>query len=84
MTNPNQTTTAHEKLTWIEDRLAEGKTVYICTYTRATKITPKTAARWAAAGNILIKVDASGSLVMARGHHYDDIGGCGLRAREEA
>jgi len=69
-----------DKLAWIQERLAEGRTVYVCTYTRATKITPKAAKRWADAGLALFKVDGRGSLLMARGKHYDCIDGCALRA----
>lgn len=71
---------AAEKLAWIKERLAGNMTVYVCTYTRATKITPKTAARWADAGRDLFKIDSTGSLMMAVGNRYDCIDYCGLRA----
>jgi hypothetical protein len=32
---------AETKLTWIKERIAEGRTVYLTTYLRATKITAK-------------------------------------------
>lgn len=71
---------ATARLTWIREQLAAGLTVYVCTYTRATKITPKTAKRWADSGIDLFKVDSTGALVMARGRRYDSIDGCALRA----
>lgn len=68
------------KLAWIERRLAEGSTVYVSTYTRATKVTPKVAARWAKAGHDLFRVDAGDSLYMARGSRFVCIDYAGLRA----
>jgi len=68
------------KLDWIQQRLAEGMTVMVASYGHATKVTPKTAKRWAEAERPLFKVDSTGTLLMARGKHYDAIGGCALRA----
>ena len=68
------------KLAWIKERLAEGMTVYLGTYTRTTKVTPKTAKRWEESGQPLFKVGSDGALLMARGRHYDDATGCVLRA----
>ena len=69
-----------DKLAWIEERLAEGMTVYLSTYTRTTKVTPKTAKRWTKSGTPLFKIGKDGALLMARGRHYDDATGCALRA----
>ena len=56
-----------------------GRTVYVCTYTRATKITPRTLARWRAVGREIFRDDSRGHVLMARGRHWDDIGGCAIR-----
>ncbi len=56
-------------LTWIEARIAEGRTVYITTYTRSTKITPKTFNRFAAAGTPVFKADKN-STYMIHGNSY--------------
>ena len=69
-----------EKLDWIMARLAEGLTVYICSHTRATKITSKMVARWTQAGTPLLKVDLAGHLCMMEGKHYVSAEYCSLRA----
>ena len=74
---------AREKLAWIEERLAEGMTVYVTTRTRATKVTPKAAKRWAADGLELFKIDRTGSLIMAHGRRYDCIDYCRISAIAE-
>ena len=67
-------------LTWIETRIAEGRTVYITTNTNCTKITPKTFRRFAAAGTPAFKADET-STYMIRGKHYDCIDFCKVSAR---
>lgn len=60
---------------WIMARLDEGKTVYISTATRHTKITPKH--RWA------VTQDSKGECYIARGKHRDSIAWCKLTAVDE-
>ena len=67
-------------ITWIEDRITEGRTVYITTNTRSTKITPKTFHRFAAAGTPVFKDDGK-STYMIRGNSYDCIDFCKVSAR---
>ena len=67
-------------LTWIEARIAEGRTVYITTHTRSTKITPKTFSRFAAAGTPVFKADET-STYMIRGNRYDCIDFAKVSAR---
>lgn len=61
--------TATEKLARIEAALAAGSTVYVSTMTRATKITPKNAAKFVAAGMPILKV-VGASLYMVEGRRY--------------
>jgi hypothetical protein len=56
-------------LNWINEMLAAGKTVYVCTMTRATVITPATARRWASKGHTLFKI-VDGNLYMANGKKF--------------
>jgi len=71
--------TAQKKLNWIDDMIADGRTVYVSTQTRTTKITPKTAKRWADNGNVLFKVSGE-SLYMAVGKRFDCADYCKLSA----
>ena len=64
-----------ETLAWITDALASGQTIYVSTALRHTKITPKTAARFAAANHPLFKASDK-SLYMAVGRRYDCIDYC--------
>ncbi len=64
---------ASDKLAYIERAVAGGLTVYLCTYTRATKITPKVWGRFQAANRPLLKVshDPHGSsLWLSQGRSY--------------
>ena len=71
--------TATEKLDLITSALDLGKTVYLTTYTRATKITPKNAMRWNAAGRPIVKVSRDGSsLWLASGRSYVCADLCGI------
>jgi hypothetical protein len=67
-------------ITWIEDRIAEGRTVYITTALRVTKITPKTFHKFAANGTPVFKDDGT-STYMIRGNHYDCIDFTKITAR---
>jgi len=71
---------AAETLAWITDALASGKTIYVSTALRHTRITPKTAAQFAAAGRPLFKADDK-SLYMSVGRHYDCIDYCQITAQ---
>jgi hypothetical protein len=64
--------TATEKLDWMKDRLNEGKTVYISTYTKTIRVTPATYSRSISAEYPLFKIKKQ-SLYIARGKHYDCI-----------
>lgn len=57
-------------LEWITARIAEGRTVYLSTMTRSTAISPKTFAKWEAMGRPVVKLSASGDLLIASGKHY--------------
>ena len=67
------------KSAWIEERLAEGKTVYLGTALRLTKVTPRTMRRFTDAGTPLFKV-TGGHLLMLEGRHYVNADYCSLRA----
>jgi hypothetical protein len=69
--------TASEKFEAINKNLLAGKTVFIATYTKATKITPKTFKSWEASGHKLFKL-AGNSLYMARGKKFDCIDYCSI------
>jgi hypothetical protein len=71
---------AAETLAWITDALASGQTVYVSTASRHTKITPKTAAQFAAAGRPLFKA-SDASLYMSVGRRYDCIDYCQITAQ---
>lgn len=74
------TQNGEEKLAWINDQLAKGMTVYLQTYTRATKITAKNVAAGEEAGRPLLKVDANGSLLVIEGRRYVCADLCAIRA----
>jgi hypothetical protein len=60
---------AQKRLNAINESLDLGRTVLVRTATRTYKITPKTAAKWKAAGNLLFKVSGN-SLYMASGSKF--------------
>lgn len=68
-----------ETLAWIQDALASGKTIYVRTALRATKITPKTAAQFDAAGRQIFRASDK-SLYMSVGRRYDCIDYCQITA----
>ena len=69
-----------KKLAWVEERLAEGMTVYLVTYTRATKITQRNWKRFEASGNPILKAGKDNSLLMVQGRQYVDASYSALRA----
>jgi hypothetical protein len=70
--------TPSEALAFILSALAEGKTVYVSTMLRHTKITKKTFQAWEKAGRSLFKLDKGGELKMAQGKGYVSLS-CGGR-----
>jgi predicted nicotinamide N-methyase len=72
--------TPAEILSWITDALASGKTIYVGTPLRVTKVTPKTAAQFAAAGRPIFRASEK-SLYMSVGHRYDCIDYCQITAQ---
>lgn len=71
---------AAETLARITDALASGKTIYVSTALRHIKVTPKTAAQFAAANHPLFKA-SNKSLYMAVGRRYDCIDYCQITAQ---
>jgi hypothetical protein len=69
-----------ETLAWITDALASGKTIYVSTAWRGTKVTPKTAQQFADAGRPFFKVSGE-SLYMSVGRRYDCIDYCQITAQ---
>jgi hypothetical protein len=69
-----------ELLTWIADALASGKTIYVATATRITKITPKVAQQFDAANRPIFRASDK-SLYMSVGRRYDCIDYCNITAR---
>lgn len=72
--------TASEKLTLIEEALAKGQTVFLCTMTQATKLTQKNAAKFASLGHPIVKV-AGNSLYVASGRKYLCADYCGIEVQ---
>lgn len=70
--------TAQEKLEMIEDMLSQGKTVYISSYTKTWKVTPKTIKRFAKVGIEFFKVSGN-NLWMAQGRKRVCIDYCAIR-----
>ncbi len=70
--------TSKQKLELIESAIRENRTVYICSHTKQTKITPKTYQKWIDSGFELFKDDGK-SLYMARGKNFDCIDYCAIR-----
>lgn len=79
-TNEDQKLNGAAKLAKINEALAAGHTVYISTALSCTKITPRTAERWAKAGQDLFRVDSRGSLLLRAGKRWDCIDYCKLEA----
>ena len=71
--------TPAEILAWITDALASNKTIYVSTATRTTKITPKVAQQFDAAGRPVFRASDK-SLYMSVGRRYDCIDYCRITA----
>lgn len=65
-------TTREERHVAITTAIAAGQTVFVMTARGAIKVTPKTAAKWDAAGRPVFKF-SKGSLFVASGRRYDCI-----------
>ena len=65
-------TLAEAKLDGITKAIESGKTVYLSTCTKVTKITPKAWKSWADKGLTMIKVSGK-SLYIAAGNRFDCI-----------
>tara|TARA_R100001230_G_C5607843_1_gene120116 strand:+ start:331 stop:570 length:240 start_codon:yes stop_codon:yes gene_type:complete len=57
-------------LEFINNHIADGKTILIRTYTRITKITPKTFKNFEDANHPLFKINSKNELLMAEGKRY--------------
>lgn len=57
-------------LEFINKHIADGKTILIRTYTRITKITPKTVKNFEEANHPLFKMNSANELLMAEGKRY--------------
>lgn len=64
-------TLAEQKLEFINTALQQGKTVFISTAYRTTKITPKTAKKFEDANIELFKIDSVGDLCIRAGKRYN-------------
>ena len=73
LSKANDMTKAQQMLEFIETHLSNGLTIYICTARNATRVSPKTAAKFANGGHKLFKIDSEGNLRIARGNHFDII-----------
>ena len=69
---------AEMMLKTITDAANAGKTVYICTYTRAWKVTKKIIDKWDRAGIPLFKLSGN-CLSMGNGKRRDCICNCGIK-----
>ncbi len=71
----NENESAASQVATILAAIAAGKTFYVCTYTRTTKIDAKTVAKFAAAGVPVLKAEAgaNGHVLMASGRKYVSI-----------
>jgi hypothetical protein len=67
-------------LAWITGSLASGQTVCVSTALRTTKVTPKLAQRFAAAGYPVFRASEK-SLYMVAGRRYDCIDYCCISFR---
>lgn len=74
------TKTAAERLAWINESLAAGKTVFVVNHMRAWQITPKLAAKFEKIGRPVFKATEK-SLYMSNGNRYDCIDYCGIKAQ---
>lgn len=61
----------------IQTSFASGKTVYVGTCTRTTKITPRAWNSWQASGKPFMKLASDGDLMMIEGGRYVRLTTCG-------
>jgi hypothetical protein len=61
---------AETAMNFIAASIREGRTVYVSTLTRRTKITPAIVKKWARAGRKLFIIDSEGNLRLAYGKTY--------------
>lgn len=67
---------------WIQERLADGMTVQLITYSRATEISPATWERFEESGRPVLKLSQDGArLLLSEGKHYVDATWVTLKAR---
>jgi len=57
-------------LDFINKHIADGKTIFVRTYTRATEVTPNTIKKFADAGRPLFKMNSKNELLMSEGKNY--------------
>jgi hypothetical protein len=75
----NDTHTTMQNAAYLLGEIAKGKTLFIRSCTRITRITPKTLATWTKSGHTLLKNGAKdGKLLMASGRKFVDISLCAL------
>lgn len=73
---------ASEVLKWIEDRIAEGRTVNISTAWKVIQISPKTYKKWQDSEHKLFKLSNNDDdLYIARGKNWDCIWNKGFGCR---
>jgi hypothetical protein len=63
---------------YLLDEIAKGKTLYIQTCLRTTKVDKRCADRFAKAGVPVLKNGKNGALLLASGRSYVDASGCAL------
>ena len=56
---------------FIIDSLNAGKTVYLSTYTRTTRVTPSNYKKWMTNGWEMFKINSAGTLLMASGSTWN-------------
>ena len=55
---------------FINKHIADGKTIFVRTHTRAIEVTPKTVKRFEKANHPLFKMNSANELLMAEGKRY--------------
>lgn len=70
---------AQDKIKKILDIIKSGKTIYISTATRSTKITPKTLNNWEKSGHTLLKAVGK-NMFMASGNKFVCIDYCSIKS----
>ena len=57
-------------LDFINKQIADGNTIWIRSYTRSTKVTPKTVKSFDEANHPIFKMNSANELLMAEGKNY--------------